>query len=783
MQKLLLVFFISILITLGYFVWQSDQVSDVNNTGTESQAEVNMTQTEPQAEVTDIVNDWWDNLDVENIVTQSTWSTQKTISYWSNPWKYFDTESWKFIDKIIHSNKNIWNNLVWPQINNPSKITKYKYLDSYALIYSPIDYKGYNSYFYFPFRSVVWLYSQFTNKELLDKKINAKNNKNIEIEDSILHWLLNDDKKELFTNQDIVKRVENVSWYSIFIESFQEGIYQCMYFLERLDDNYVLQYAWCWEKNIYNTQDIWFINKSEVKIPSTIDHRNFRDINGSYQVINNTLMFVSFSKLRYPLTGIKNNPYGKNTLSCNQMKNYPILKCDQKYFENYDEFSKLYFMNSKKFVDNSQMCFQWDFPDTNDENTIDFHCYIDSTSDVIITYDLNGNIIEKKYPKLIKQYYEYINSGELEKAYNLKDTTQSLNDFLDIYWDVEDLKIISIEEATNWNYKLIIQIDFDLYSSLINTQNAKIKTLETKKLDTKTIRNWKIVGKDINKLYPDINYHPYLNKTRVWSFDQKDRYYIIYFPQGRKDLYNKKIDLFWSDNNVIYYSLNITLGEILDWILSQTVQKNWVVNIKNTWESEKYYDFNIKSESVSIKKQWDRHIFIERFNNSDTKYYFAERLDENQIIMYEWKNKNFISSDKLKEIYSKKEEFRLKNKQNWDCYLHQWNMACYENWVEKVKIEHKLSETEVCDLMSPYIIWCKDYSSDFKDFYDLYFLQSWKILYYKDLIIWDIQSWKHNFSYKSNDNWITIIYEKLSENNTVINSKTFEFDVNGNKLD
>lgn len=497
MQKLLLVFFISILIALGCFAWKSNQISEVNNTEAESQVEVNIRQTEPQAEIKNIVNDWWDTLNAENTIIQSTWSTQKTISDWNYSWKYFDKKTWKFIDKIIHSNKNIWNNLVWPQINNHSNITKYKYLDSYALIYSPIDYKGYNYYFYFPFRSVVWLYSQFTNKELLDKKINNKNSENIEIEDSILYWLLNDDKKELFSNQDIEKKVENVSWYSIFIESFQEGIYQCMYFLERLDDNYVLQYAWCWEKNFYNTQDIEFINKSEVKIPRTINHKNFSDTNGSYQVINNTLLFVSFSKLRYPVTDIKNNPYGKNTLSCNQMKNYPILKCDQKYFENYDEFSKLYFMNTKKFIDNSHMCFQWDFPDTNDENTIDFHCYIDPTSDVIITYDLNGDIIEKKYPKLVKQYYKYIDSWELEKAYKLKDTTQTLNDFLDIYWNVEDLKIISIEEAVNWNYKLIIQIDFDIYSVLISTKNAKIKTLETKKLDTKTIKNGNIIDMKI----------------------------------------------------------------------------------------------------------------------------------------------------------------------------------------------------------------------------------------------------------------------------------------------
>lgn len=771
MKKLLLVFCLFIFLVFGYFGWQNKQVSDVNNTESKS-----------QTEVTNIVNVSSNNLDADSIITQSTWSIQKSISHWNNLWKYFDTESWKFLDKIIYSNRNIWNTLVWPQIQKPSDITKYKYLDSYALIYSPLDYKRNYSHFYFPFRSIVWLYSQFTNKELLDKKINTKNTQDLEIEDSIIYWLLNNDKKELITNQDIEKRVENVNWYSIFVESFQEGIYQCMYFLERLDDNYVLQYAWCWEKNVYNTQDIEFIKKSEVKIPTTINHKNFNDTNWNYQTINNTLMFVSFSKLRYPLSDIINNPYGKNTLSCNQMKNYPILKCDNKYFENYDEFSKLYFINSKKFVDNSQMCFQWDFPDTNDENTIDFHCYIDPKSDVIITYDLNGNIIEKKYPKLIKQYYEYIDSWDLDKAYGLKDTTQSLNDFLDIYWDVDELKIISIEEGVNSNYKLIIQIDFDLYSVLINTQNAKIKTLETKKLDTKTIKNWKIIDKSINSLYPDINYHPYLNKTREWSFNQKDRYYIIYFPEGRKDLYNTKIDLFWSENNIIYYSLNITLGEILDWILSKNVQENWVVNIKNTWESEKYYDFDIQSESVSIQKQWDRNIFIETFNNSDTKYYFAERLDENQIILYEWKNKNFISSDKLNEIYSKKEEFRLTDKKNRDCYLHQWNMLCYEKWVEKVKIEHKLSETEVCDLMSPYIIWCKDYSSDFKDFYDLYFLQSWKILYYKDLIIWDIQSWKHNFSYKSNDNWITIIYEKLGKNNVVIHSKNYTYDINWDLL-
>lgn len=85
--------------------------------------------------------------------------------------------------------------------------------------------------------------------------------------------------------------------------------------------------------------------------------------------------------------------------------------------------------------------------------------------------------------------------------------------------------------------------------------------------------------------------------------------------------------------------------------------------------------------------------------------------------------------------------------------------------------------------MSRSIIWCRDYLSDFKDFNDIYFLQSWKILYYKDFMIWDIESWKHSFSYKTNDNWIIITYVKLNENNTVINSKTFEFDVNGNKLD
>lgn len=764
MKKAIALLTVVILLWLGYFAWHNNKA--VSNISTEVQS---------QSGIINVVNDSSD-FQVDETIDEWSW-------VWVNIWEKWDETTWNFADKKIFSNKNIWSNLVLPELIEYRDIINYKYFDSYALVYSPIDYKEeYNSRMYFPFKPFMWLYSQFTNSELLEKKINNHNNESLKLEDTMLYSFLDNGQKEIFTNQDIEKKIEIVNWYSVFVEWFNAGSYQCMYFLERLDNNYVLQYAWCWEKDIYNTQNISFLNISDITIPKTVDSKSFNEDQGSYQTINNTLMFVDNNQIRYPVSDVTDIPYSKNTLSCSQMKNYPVLKCEQKYFENYDEFAKLFFMNSKKFVDNSHICFQWYFPDTNNENTVDFHCFIDQHSDVIITYDLNWDVIHKKYPKLVKKYYDYIQSWDLEKAYNLKDTTKSLNDFLDIYWEVDTLKIISIEEVDNWNFQSTIQIDNELYSALINTNNAKIKTLETKKLDTKILKNENIVDKNIDELYPDINYHPYLNKTRKWYFLEQDRYYIIYFPKHRDDLYNKKIDLFWSDKNVIHFSLNITLGEILNGTLSKNVEEKWVVNIKNTWESEKYYDFNIKSESVSVNKQWERKIFIETFNNSDTKYYFAERLDHNQIILYEWKNKNFLSSEKLKEIYSKKEEFRLKNKKNGDCYLHQWNMVCYENWVETVKIEHKLSKNEVCNLLSRTIIWCKNYLSEFKDFYDIYFLESWKVIYYKDLIIWDIQSWEHSFSYKVNWGWIVIDYEKLDENNTVINWKTFEFDINGNLL-
>ena len=54
MTKPIVIVSIVILLGLGYFAWQSNQVSDVNNTGTES-----------QTEVTNIVNDSSNNLDVK----------------------------------------------------------------------------------------------------------------------------------------------------------------------------------------------------------------------------------------------------------------------------------------------------------------------------------------------------------------------------------------------------------------------------------------------------------------------------------------------------------------------------------------------------------------------------------------------------------------------------------------------------------------------------------------------------------------------------------------------
>ncbi len=54
MTKPIVIVSIVILLGLGYIAWQSDQVSDVNNT-----------ETEPQAEVTNIVNDSLNNLDVK----------------------------------------------------------------------------------------------------------------------------------------------------------------------------------------------------------------------------------------------------------------------------------------------------------------------------------------------------------------------------------------------------------------------------------------------------------------------------------------------------------------------------------------------------------------------------------------------------------------------------------------------------------------------------------------------------------------------------------------------
>ncbi len=54
MIKPIVIVSIVILLGLGYFAWQSNQVSDVNNTGTES-----------QTEVTNIVNDSSNNLDVK----------------------------------------------------------------------------------------------------------------------------------------------------------------------------------------------------------------------------------------------------------------------------------------------------------------------------------------------------------------------------------------------------------------------------------------------------------------------------------------------------------------------------------------------------------------------------------------------------------------------------------------------------------------------------------------------------------------------------------------------
>ena len=111
---------------------------------------------------------------------------------------------------------------------------------------------------------------------------------------------------------------------------------------------------------------------------------------------------------------------------------------------------------------------------------------------LINNYFNNYNIGYEDYIWLknsIYYYFSIINSWSknnssqlLEIAYNLKyQPSQSLGEFIEIYKDIENLDLESIENLWENKYKALVEIDWDKYESIFEiVEEYKIKTVSVK---------------------------------------------------------------------------------------------------------------------------------------------------------------------------------------------------------------------------------------------------------------------------------------------------------------
>ena len=167
------------------------------------------------------------------------------------------------------------------------------------------------------------------------------------------------------------------------------------------------------------------------------------------------------------------------------------LWCKWLTFWNYDSF---WYWDNKYTImlcDNNKYTFWWVFPEWGWISTIDIND-IKFNKEQITILEV-WKILEDEWFiwLIINQYFSLIlswvknNSQELlEIAYNLKyQPYQTLEQFIETYKGIENLKIEKIEDLWENKYKTLVVIDWTAYESIFEiVEEYKIKTISVKKI-------------------------------------------------------------------------------------------------------------------------------------------------------------------------------------------------------------------------------------------------------------------------------------------------------------
>ena len=136
----------------------------------------------------------------------------------------------------------------------------------------------------------------------------------------------------------------------ILSEEFENGKFRCAYFLERLDENFVVFYSGCGEKTKFFPAKKKLASKNFLqKKLRELEKSRVAKIDKKFFTFQNSIRSFDFKNKTEKIEKIVRDSFDPRALECEQKFTAPVLFCWENFYENYGESLKLFFLNSQKY--------------------------------------------------------------------------------------------------------------------------------------------------------------------------------------------------------------------------------------------------------------------------------------------------------------------------------------------------------------------------------------------------------------------------------------------------
>ncbi len=226
---------------------------------------------------------------------------------------------------------------------------------------------------------------------LLNAEINKKNKyfKYTELENLIL-------------KQKLVRNLKPIVNRKIFTEELEDGTFRCLYFIERINSNYVVFYSGCGKKEKFNIKSISLLKKDDLRAKlSQLETKRLNEIQKEakysiyYYVFQNSIRSYNPKNQQEEILSTPYNSF-ELRLNCEQKGNTPILVCCFDFYESYGEPYILFFTNTNKleYLENCKTDNKSDIEIIDQQVVIKCNKTLNTSSKNQKLYDFNGVLLE-----------------------------------------------------------------------------------------------------------------------------------------------------------------------------------------------------------------------------------------------------------------------------------------------------------------------------------------------------------------------------------------------------